>query len=535
MRPSYPEKNKGKGSLLMMLHAHLPYIRYPEHENFLEENWLYEIMTESYIPLIDTFEKLLDDNVDFRVAISLSPPLVEMLRDDLLMSRYMRYLLRLIDLSEREIYRNRKSIRFRDLGVMYLRRFQKAHHIFESVYKRDLISAFKGLSESGKIEIITSSSTHGYLPALMPEPAAVKVQIQLAAERYREIFGKNPPGIWLPECGFKPEMEAMLKDSGIRYFFLEPHPVSNRFPGEDREVFTSFKTPSGLTVFGRDAVSCREVWSARDGYPGDAHYRDFYRDIGYDLDEDYIRPYLPGGIRTFTGIKYFRVTGSSVRKKPYNRVKALRKAESDARHFLKNREAQICSLNRKEKISPVITVAFDAELFGHWWFEGPEWLNHLFRKTPREANSLRFVTPTEYITENPATEILNPCLSSWGVAGYSATWVHPSNSWIYKHLHRAAKRMKEISIKNLEAEGITRRALNQAARELLLAQSSDWAFMIQKERASEFGTRKITEHIRNFLELYHEITSGKIDSAHLVLLEEKNNIFSGIDFRIYAC
>ncbi|RPI32801.1 MAG: DUF1957 domain-containing protein [Nitrospiraceae bacterium] len=525
----------GSGYLMIMLHAHLPYIRYPEHEHFLEENWLYEAMTETYIPLITILENLVADGVDFRIALSLTPPLVEMLNDDLLMSRYQRYLSALIELSGREIYRNRKDIRFRELATMYRKRFLKTRQLFENVYRRDLITPFIKLMESGRVEIATCSATHAYLPALMPKPIAVETQIQLAVKHYTKFFGKKPRGLWLPECGFTPAMDPLLKDAGLGYFFLESHGVVNNSPGSRKNIYTSVKTPAGLTAFARDNISSRQVWSADEGYPGDAAYRDFYRDIGFDLDFDYISPYLPDGIRTFTGLKYYRITNrSSTRKKPYNREKALQKAKLHAADFIKRREKQILSLNRQLKIRPLVTAAFDAELFGHWWFEGPEWLNHMLRKGAGNGKVFCFVTPSEFIAENPATEILDPSLSSWGQKGYSSTWIAASNSWVYKHMHRAAKRMHELSAKNIKARGWEKRALNQAARELLLAQASDWAFMMQKEKASEFATRKFTEHLTNFSTLYHEITAGSINRDHLAFLERKNNIFSDIDFRMYA-
>jgi len=518
-----------------MLHAHLPFIRYPEHENFLEENWLYETMTETYIPLIKILEDLVDDGVDFRLSLSLTPTLVEMLRDELLMSRYQRYLDGLVELSRKEIYRNRKDIRLSDLAKMYHKRFLRTRRLFENAYGKDLVSAFKRLRESGRIEIVTSSATHAYLPALMTEPGAVKVQLQLAVAHFEKFFSVRPAGIWLPECGFTPEMDVLLKGAGLGYFFLESHGVLDSSLKSRKNIYSPVKTPSGLTVFGRDTVSSGQVWNARTGYPGDADYRDFYRDIGFDLDLDYIRPYLPDGLRTFTGIKYFRIMDrKSEAKKPYNREKALQKAGIHAGHFLKSREKQILSLNKKLKVRPLITAAFDAELFGHWWFEGPEWLNHLFRKGTGREKILRFITPSEFIAESPATDTLEPSLSSWGQQGYSSTWIDTSNSWVYKHMHRAAKRMTEIAGKNLGARGLAKRALDQAARELLLAQASDWAFMMQKDKASEFATRKFTEHITNFSTLYHEITSGRINRERLSFLELKNNIFSDIDFRIYA-
>jgi 1,4-alpha-glucan branching enzyme len=518
-----------------MLHAHLPFIRYPEHKNFLEENWLYETMTETYIPLINILDNLVADGVDFRMSLSLTPPLIEMLNDELLINRYQRYLGSLIDLSRKEIYRNRKDIALRDLARMYHKRFLWTMHLFENVYKKDLISAFRRLMESGRIEIATCSATHAYLPALMAEPVAVKAQIQLAVAHFKKFFAKKPSGIWLPECGFTPEIDPLLKEAGLGYFFLESHGVLNSSGGSRKNIYAPVKTPSGITAFARDAVSSRQVWSAREGYPGDADYRDFYRDIGFDLDLDYIRPYLPDGIRTFTGIKYFRITNrKSDRKKPYNRERALRKAGIHAEHFLKSRKAQIVSLNKRLKVRPLITAAFDAELFGHWWFEGPEWLNHLLRTGSGNGKTVRFITPSEFIAENPVSEIFTPSLSSWGQRGYSSTWIATSNSWVYKHMHTAAKRMRAMAGKNIRARGLLKRALNQAARELLLSQASDWAFMLQKEKASEFATKKFTEHITNFFTLYRAITSCRINREYLAYLEQKDNIFSDIDFRIYA-
>lgn len=518
-----------------MLHAHLPYIRYPEHESFLEENWLYEAITETYIPLLNIFENLLDDGVDFRICLSMTPTLTEMLRDELLMDRYQRHLHRLIELSEREIRRNRRDIDFRDLAIMYRRRFLKIQDLFENRYRKDLITAFRELMESGTVEIATSAATHAYLPALMSEPFAVRAQLHVAAVQYRKCFSRAPSGIWLPECGFTPDMEPLIKDAGLGYFFLESHGVITSNPESRKNLYTPVRTPSGITVFPRDALSSRQVWSAHTGYPGNAAYRDFYRDIGFDLDLDYLKPYLPDGIRTFTGIKYFRITNSrSDRKKPYQRQQALRKAKEHASHFLKSRERQILSLDRRLKDRPLITAAFDAELFGHWWFEGPEWLSHLLRSGSAKRSMFRFTTPSEFIAENPASAVFMPSLSSWGGRGYSATWVDPSNSWIYRHLHRAAKRMREMSEVHRNARGMVKRALNQAARELLLSQASDWSFMMQKERASAFAQTKFTEHMTNFSMLSREIASGRIRKEHLALLEQKNNLFPDIDFRIYA-
>ncbi len=523
-----------KGYLIIALHAHLPYIRYPEHESHLEERWLYEAITETYIPLLDVFNCLLNDKTDFRITLSLSPTLVEMFNDPLLMERYKNHIGQLIELTEKEIFRTRKDSAFRPLAKMYHEKFLKIKYLFDIVYRKDLTAAFSSLQGSGKIEIITSAATHAYLPALMNEPRAVRAQLALASEHSGKFFGKKTSGIWLPECGFAPGIDAFVKDAGFSFFFLESHGVLNSIPKSRYSIYAPVRTPAGAVAFSRDAESSKEVWSSVEGYPGDFDYRDFYRDIGFDLDHDYVKPYLPGDTRTFTGIKYYRITGKTEDKRPYNPSRALQKTKIHASHFIRSREEQILMLHDRLRTIPVITAAYDAELFGHWWFEGPQWLDFFFRKSALLQNAFRFTTPSEYLSENSHLETVMPSASSWGNQGYSANWLDSSNAWIYRHLHRAARVMSETAGRNMNAGGITRRALTQAARELLLAQASDWAFMMKTGNASAFAEKKFREHIQNFFLLSDQITAGEINNSHLMHLEEKNALFSDLDYRIYA-
>ena len=522
------------GYLSVVLHAHLPYIRYPENASHLEERWLYEAITESYIPLLDLFENLLSDNVDFRITISLTPTLVEMLRDTLLMERYGKYLDNLIDLAEKEVCRTRAHAAIRPLAAMYRRRFLRIRHLFDKVYSKDLISAFWSLTTTGKIELITSTATHAYLPALITTPLAAEAQIQLGVGYHYKTFGKKPEGMWLPECGFAPALDAILGKNGIKYFFLESHGLLSSTPSSKYSIYAPVITPSGVIAFARDVESSKQVWSSAGGYPGDFDYRDFYRDIGFDLDDDYLKPHIPDGIRTFTGFKYYRITGRSERKRPYVPSQALKKARIHANHFVFEKNKQAISLSERLGIRPIVTAAYDAELFGHWWFEGPEWLRALFTKCHHKKNSFSFITPSEYISEHKEIQSAMPSASSWGDKGYNSTWIHPSNKWIHKHLHRAAILMARMSLRNIHARGLIRRALNQALRELLLAQSSDWSFMMKTGNAAAFAQNKFREHLKNFLDLHKEISSGFIEKKTLLRLEQKNNIFKDADFRVYA-
>ncbi|MEJ2695713.1 MAG: DUF1957 domain-containing protein [Candidatus Sulfobium sp.] len=520
--------SKHSGYLSIVLHAHLPFVRYPEYENHLEENWLYEAMTETYIPLLDMFGNLLSDGVDFRITLSVSPTLISMFRDSLLMDRYQRYIDSRIELAEKEIARTRGDRRFAAVVRMYHKRFLEVRRLFGEVYGRDLTSALGQLVGSGRIELITCPATHGYLPALVTVPEAAAFQIAVGAEYFRQVFGKRPAGMWLPECGFVPDIDFFLRRTAVGYVFLESHGR----PEKVQAVHAPVITPSGVAAFSRDGESSGQVWSSIWGYPGDPDYRDFYRDIGFDMPPHYVGPFTPGGISTFTGLKYYRITGNSGAKKPYVPQRARNKAELHADHFIAARNNQVLFLKERLGTRPVITAAYDAELFGHWWFEGPDWLNFLLRKGSK-GRHFRFIRPSEYLSLEGEFDTGMPAASSWGEGGYSSTWVNGSNSWIYRHMTRAARLMKEISERNI-SQGLLKRAADQAARELLLAQASDWAFMMKTGNASEFARRKFTAHTLNFFNLHSEITSGRVRKKRLEILEQTNNLFPDLDHRMFG-
>jgi 1,4-alpha-glucan branching enzyme len=523
------------GYLALLLHAHLPFVRHPEYEDFLEERWLFEAITESYIPLLNVFERLVSENVDFRISISLSPPLLSMLTDELLQERYLRHLGKLIEFSEKEIDRTRGDPRFNALALMYHDRFARARTFFEEDCGRNLVAAFRRLQEAGRLEILTSAATHGYLPCLAYNEAAVRAQVSVAVTHFAKLFGRTPEGFWLPECAYYPGVDRILKEAGIRYFILEAHGILHASPRPRFGVYAPIFCPSGVAAFGRDLESSKQVWSSVEGYPGDYYYRDYYRDAGYDLDFDYVRPYIhPDGVRVSTGLKYHRITGKTDDKQPYEPDRGTEKAAEHAGNFMFNRQHQIEYLYSIMDRRPIVVAPYDAELFGHWWFEGPEWLYFLFKKIHYDQTTLHTVTLSEYLLENPVNQLATPAVSSWGWKGYHEVWLEGSNDWTYRHLHKAAERMTELARTHRNPDHITRRALNQAARELLLAQSSDWAFIMKVGTMSSYAYQRITEHILRFTRLYEEITAGRIDPSNLVRLEQADNIFPDIDFSVYA-
>lgn len=523
------------GYVAFVLHAHLPFVRHPEHENFLEERWLFEAISETYIPLISSFESLLNEHIDFRMTMSITPTLLTMLSDPLLQEKYITYLEKMIELTEREIVRTQNQAEFKRLAFMYNQKYREDAHLFINRFKYNIVNAFKRLQEKKVLEIIACAATHGYLPLIDVTPNAVKAQIELGISTYEKYFGCKPKGLWLPECGYMPSVEKVLKDYGIEYFISEAHGVLLANPKPVFGTYCPIVTPNGIVVFSRDTESSRQVWSAAEGYPGDYDYREFYRDIGYELDLDYLKNYIcPDGQRTFTGIKYYRITGKTAEKQPYNPELAKNKANLHALDFIIKRCRQIEQVSAKIDRPPIIVCPYDAELFGHWWYEGPYWIYSLFKKINIDQTTLRLTTLSEYMNDNPIMQVASPCPSSWGYKGYNEMWLNSKNDWIYRHLHKAAEQMVELADQNQHAEGIKRDALNQAARELLLAQSSDWAFILKTNTAVQYAEKRIKDHIGRFLRLYHDIKEGSIDENWLREVQNQDNIFPELDYSIYA-
>jgi len=515
-----------KGYLALVLHGHLPFVRHPEHEDSFEESWLYQAITEVYVPLLLVLDSLADDAVDFRLTFSLTPTLVSMLTDPFLQSRYLRRLERLIELSEKEIARTNWQPEFQTLAAMYCERFKRVRSAFLDRYNRNLVEAFRRLQELGKLEIIASAATHGYLPLLSVHPSAVRSQIEVGVAHYSATFGRKPNGFWLPECGYYPGVEQLLTDHGIRFTILETHGITRAQPRPRYGVHAPLRCPAGLAAFGRDPDSSRQVWSAVEGYPGDYDYREFYRDIAHDLDFDSLHRYVHrDGLRIDTGVKYYRITGKTESKQVYVPQQAEKRAEIHAKHFLRSRKEQIESLASVMDRKPIVVAPYDAELFGHWWYEGPLWLNYVIRKIAREPGSIQLVTLSEYLAESPALQPAAPPMCSWGRNGFNEVWLSPDNQWIYPHLHRAARVMERLEREHSHGDALMRRAVDQAKRELLLAESSDWAFMISARTTSEYADTRTKGHLLNFNRLSDQIAHNNIDEPELAEIESRDCIF----------
>jgi len=524
-----------QGFFGLVLHGHLPYVRHPECEQFLQENWLFDAISETYLPLLSMMNRLKDDQVNFRITLSLSPTLCTMLDDELLQVRYVDHLHRLIDLGDRELERCEGDRELEPLARMYRNRYKQNLHDFTELYRFNILKGYKALEKEGYLEIITTSATHCFLPLYQEFPETVEAQVQTAVISHGRILGKEPEGMWIPECGYYPGLENYLKAFNIKYFFTAAHGILFADRKSKYGVYAPMQCPNGVCVFGRDVPSSQAVWSAEDGYPGDFSYRDFYRDLGYELPLDYIKPYIhPDGIRVSTGYKYYGRTGKEGNQSLYDIEEATRKAKEHAENFLYHRQKQICKLSKLMDRPPFIVSPYDVELFGHWWFEGLLWLEELIRMIDGGQSGLKMITPGEYLDMYPENQQGRPSFSSWGNKGYAEVWLDSTNDWIYPHVHKAIERMGELVKRFPNENGLKERVLNQAAREVLLSQASDWPFIMKSGTTASYATMRVKEHLYNFNQIYDNLCRNTVNTEWLTRLERDHNIFPDVDYRIFG-
>ncbi len=523
------------GYVALVLHMHLPFVRHPEHESFLEENWLFEAISETYLPLLRMFDRLEAEHIPFRLAVSISPTLAAMLEDELLQERYVRHIEMLLELGDRELDRTKDDPSAHAIARMYRELFQQNYDDFIEKYERRILRGFDYYSKKGRIELLTSAATHAFLPVYEAHPETVNAQVQLAVKEHQRIFGKPARGFWLPECGYFPGLEDFLKEHGVDYFFTATHGLLFSQDRPEAGVYQPTRCPNGVSVFGRDLYTANAVWSGQEGYPGHASYRDFYRDIGYDLPLDYIGEFIhEGNIRIPTGFKYHSITGDSDQKELYSPDRATEIVERHADDFIARQEHLLSRLTPLMDKAPVITSPYDAELFGHWWFEGPQWLEAVIRRLSAKESRIAMATPSEYLRSHPPAQTVQPVFSSWGNQGYSEVWIDGKNDWIYPHVHRAIERMVELVKRYPDESGLKERALAQAAREVLLSQASDWPFIMRAGTTVSYADRRVKEHIYNFTSIYDGLCRGSVDTEWLTRLERRHNLFPDLNYRIFS-
>jgi 1,4-alpha-glucan branching enzyme len=519
-----------RGALVLVLHAHLPYVRHPEDEDHLEEGWLGEAVLEAYLPLLELLERLADDRVPVRLTLSLTPTLVAMLEDPLLRARIDRRLARRQALAEREVRRTARDPELHRVALFYREGLERLGALWGKRHRGALVPAFARLRDAGLLELIGSGATHGFLPLLRPSPEAVRAQVAVGAAEHARALGRRPEGFWLPECGYYPGVERVLADEGLRFTFLDAHGLLDAEPRPLLGVHGPAFTESGVAVYARDPRASEQVWSAEVGYPADPIYRDFYRDIGWDLPEDALAPVVaPGRPRRATGFKYHRITGRGADKATWAPEAAFARAREHARHFVSTVKERTEALIGRMERDPLVVAPYDAELFGHWWFEGPVFLESVFREAA--AQGLGVATPADDLQAWPEAQVVAPVESSWGEHGHASMWLDPVNDWIPQALHGCAQMLAPFA-RLQRAHGLEGRALVQAFRELLLAQSSDFAFILRSGTVTAYARARVQAHLSAFLQVVRSVQAGSVDEAPLRLLEQRDALFP--DLRLDA-
>jgi 1,4-alpha-glucan branching enzyme len=496
-----------------------------------EEFHFFESLSETYLPLLETLERLDKQHIPFRLGLAMSPVLCHLLGDKALIKRYLEYTDRQIEFGRSELERSPENPALRKLIRLYYDRFVERRIAFTERYDRDILKVLDIYQRRGNVEIIASPATHAFLPFYSAYPEAIQAQIEAATSSYRYRFGKYPQGFWLPELGWSADLERYLRAYNFGYTIVEAHGLVFANPPASKGSFYPAKTPAGVFVLGRDYYAGRELSCQIVSGKEDAVYRNNCSDAGYELPVELVEPFLgPRGLRRGTGYKYH----CGEKGELYDPGKANAAVQAAARAFLESCVSRLNAASRLMEAPPLCLCAFSADFFGRAWYEGPLFIETLFREAAGRED-IRFKTPAEYLFKQDSADFqtLSPEFSSWGTNGYAETWLDGSNDWMYRHAFRALERMIELAERFPDDTGLKERALNQAAREILLMQSSDWPRMLYQEKSPEYAHCCIEDALRNFTTIYEALGSSYISTEWLTGLEKRHSIFPHINYRVF--
>ncbi len=491
------------GIFTLVLHSHIPYCRksgvWPAGEE-----WLFEAMNETYIPLLRVLRQLMLDGIRPRLVIGVVPILAEQLADRYLNDRFCEYMEDKIRRAKRDVERFQADAGRLRVAEYWLERFQTHYRAYQHDFHRDVVGTLRWLQDENVIEVITSAATHGFLP-LMERDSAIFAQVRVGIETYRKHFGRDPRGFWLPECAYRPAqwssdeqrerrgIDEWLADEGIRYFIVEnvgitrAQFVENRHGEDCPTTYRGYRLPSGVAVFGRNRETGRQVWSPDGGYPGDPHYLEFH-----EKDAE-------------SGLQYRRVTGQPD-KQVYDPDTARERVESHAGHFASLVSKQLAEMSQSVGgQTPVIVSPYDCELFGHWWHEGVEWIDLVYRKLVRDERleCLSLEQCVDRDGEAFSTIAMEP--STWGLNADFTVWQNPEHGWIWPYINSSSREMEEV-LGLLDQQGQPKderggRIVRQLAREQLLLQGSDWPFLLFTKQAKEYANQRFHHHLQRFQRL----------------------------------
>ncbi len=529
-----------------VLHGHIPYARASGRWPHGEE-WLHEAILGTYLPLASVLFDLREAGVPFRLTVGLTPVLLEQLADDDIVERFDEYAADQQRRAEEDVRRWNElgEYAFEGLAARYVDYYTRLVREYRKRFSRDLVGAFADLVRTGHVEMLTSAATHGYLP-LLRRPDTIRAQLQNGIASTRRHVRIDPGGIWLPECAYAPGLERALEDVGLTHFVVDAALLEGRASrqaatpavlGQHGRTWASgdatitdagpaWASPSAdvlspyLVGSSRVAVVARhprvsgQVWSAMHGYPGDPFYREFHR-------KDDV-----------SGLRYWRVTDSSSglgEKQTYEWDTAFDRTNVHAQHFVSLVRSELEDHRRATGREGLLVAAFDLELFGHWWFEGVNWLASALRHFSEGG------TPTTTLVERlaaaPPTRATELREGSWGKFNDHSTWMNERTAWMWPELDRAARLMEALALRE-PADAVRRRAMAQATRELLIAQASDWEFLITTGQAEEYARERFRTSLLRF-ERCLEIARNGSENGDLAELERLDNPFRDADWSAY--
>jgi 1,4-alpha-glucan branching enzyme len=548
------------GFVSLILHSHLPYYRKAGMWPFGEEN-LYEAIAETYLPLLTVLERLAADGLMARFTIGITPILAEQLADPYLQAGFEDYALRRTMAANRDMERFAPGDPKRELASEYRQWYASQLQVFRERYDRNVLKGFRDLQDRGAIELITSAATHGFSP-LLNRDSSLHAQFHVGVSTYRKHFGRSPRGIWLPECAYRPAengrpaIESFLEEEGLHFFAVDTHavegsqvagwrpgfgpyaainaPAGPQVPQTGLSTFRPYTLEgSSVSVVARNQRAGYQVWSAEHGYPGDPLYREFHK-----KDDQ-------------SGLQYWRLSGKGVDladKEVYDPRAALQRVREHGRHFAEMLAGMLREYQLHHNRVGVLTIPFDTELFGHWWFEGVEWLEQVVRALA-EQTDIALATVSEVLEQAPPEETIRMPESTWGAGGHYWVWNNDSVTWMWPVIHER-ERIMEALVERFEGvdEPSVQRALNQLGRELLLLQSSDWPFLVTTGQAKDYAIERFREHQTRFdvlagmlrdyephpsLSLAGPMGGGGVEVSLLQRYEDLDNPFQGLDYRVF--
>lgn len=543
------------GKFLLCLHSHMPYVL-SHGKSPHGTDWINESAAECYLPLLHALDRLAAEDISPRWTVNITPILAEQLEDPEFKSGFESYCQSKIEAAreDEQRFRSEGPLWMQGLAEFWQRRFAACLEQFQNRWSRSIVQGFRRFQDDGRIEIITSCATHGYLPLLGTDESC-SAQVAIGVESYRRHFDRDPRGIWLPECAYRPAydwkapvgpgsqpwerkgVEEYLAAEGIEYFFVDSHMIrggeplgtyADKFPQlaelfargkklftpppEHRSEYEHYSLGNGVACFARDPQTTVKVWSGDMGYPGDEHYLEFHKQL------------YPGRLRYWRISQNKRDLGS---KQPYDPYVAFERIGEHAEDFVRTLKGALSQYRGRSEREGTLVAMYDTELFGHWWFEGPEFLYEVARAMHHDTD-LRAVSGGDVLDEQPARHHISLPEGSWGEGGYHYIWLNEENSWTWERLYPAQQRLRELVQELGDGE-----ILIQAARELLLAESSDWQFLISTFAAKDYAELRFTDHMDRFDRLCDLAAArGELspdDVTFLAECQEKDNPFAWLD------